>query len=55
VIAVDDAAAVCERARAQGLRVKREPSPSRAGTGATIAVIEDPDGNPIEIVQLHDA
>lgn len=49
-IAVEDAAAACERVRAQGGRVVREAGPMKHGS-TVIAFIEDPDGYRIEFIQ----
>jgi lactoylglutathione lyase len=49
-IEVEDAAAACDAARAQGGRVVREAGPMKHGT-TVIAFIEDPDGYPIEFIQ----
>jgi len=49
-IAVPDAYAVCERLRAAGVNITREPGPLKFGT-TVIAFIEDPDGYKIELVQ----
>lgn len=49
-IGVDDARAVCERARAAGYKVAREPGPMKHGT-TVIAFLEDPDGHKIELIE----
>lgn len=49
-IAVDDAAAACERIRARGGRVVREAGPMKHGT-TVIAFVEDPDGYKIELIE----
>jgi len=49
-LAVDDAYAFCNQARAKGGKVTREAGPMRHGT-TVIAFIEDPDGYKIELVQ----
>jgi predicted enzyme related to lactoylglutathione lyase len=46
---VDDVAAFCEDYERQGCRVARKPFDVRCGK---FAVLEDPDGNPIPIVDL---
>ncbi|MBP6115908.1 MAG: lactoylglutathione lyase [Neisseriaceae bacterium] len=49
-IAVADAAAACDAARAKGGKVVREAGPMNHGT-TVIAFIEDPDGYKIEFIQ----
>ncbi|GAB4464864.1 MAG: lactoylglutathione lyase [Burkholderiaceae bacterium] len=49
-IAVDDAYAACERIRAAGGQVTREPGPVKGGT-TVIAFVTDPDGYKIELIQ----
>ena len=49
-IAVDDAAAACERIRARGGRVVREAGPMKHGS-TVIAFVEDPDGYRIELIE----
>ncbi|ULQ45398.1 lactoylglutathione lyase [Flagellatimonas centrodinii] len=49
-VAVEDAAATCERVRARGGRVVREAGPMQHGT-TVIAFVEDPDGYRIEFIQ----
>lgn len=49
-IAVDDAAATCERIRAGGGKVTREAGPVKGGT-TVIAFVEDPDGYKIELIE----
>lgn len=49
-IAVSDAAAACDAARAKGGKVVREAGPMNHGT-TVIAFIEDPDGYKIEFIQ----
>jgi catechol 2,3-dioxygenase-like lactoylglutathione lyase family enzyme len=46
---VDDVVAFCENYERQGYRVARKPFDVRCGK---FAVLEDPDGNPIPIVDL---
>lgn len=53
-LAVDDAAAACERIRARGGRVVREAGPMKHGT-TVIAFVEDPDGYKIELIERKDA
>lgn len=49
-IAVDDAAAACERIRAAGGTVTRQAGPVQGGT-TVIAFVTDPDGYKIELIQ----
>lgn len=49
-IEVDDAYAACEKIKAQGGTVVREPGPMKHGT-TVIAFIADPDGYKIEFIQ----
>ena len=49
-IAVDDAYAACEKIRAAGGSVTREPGPVQGGT-TVIAFVTDPDGYKIELIQ----
>src|SRR5689334_6186287 len=49
-IGAPDISAVCERVRAAGYRVTREPGPMKHG-GSVIAFIEDPDGYKIELIE----
>lgn len=49
-IAVADAAAACDAARAQGCKVTREAGPMKHGS-TIIAFIEDPDGYKIEFIE----
>jgi len=51
-IAVDDAYAACERIRAAGGNVTREPGPVQGGT-TVIAFVTDPDGYKIELIQAR--
>ena len=51
-IAVDDAYAACERIRAAGGNVTREPGPVKGGT-TVIAFVTDPDGYKIELIQAR--
>ena len=48
-IGVDDIYATCERLRAAGINITREPGPMQHGT-TVIAFIEDPDGYKIELI-----
>lgn len=47
----DDIQALCQRVRDLAYRVSREPGPMKQSP-AIIAFIEDPDGHPIELIQL---
>ncbi len=49
-IGVDDIGAACDRVRAAGGRVTREPGPMRHGS-TVIAFVEDPDGYKLEFIQ----
>ena len=49
-IGVDDVYAACERIRAAGGTVTREPGPVKGGT-TVIAFVQDPDGYKIELIQ----
>lgn len=49
-IGVDDVYATCERIRAAGGNVTREPGPVKGGT-TVIAFVTDPDGYKIELIQ----
>jgi lactoylglutathione lyase len=49
-IAVPDIYATCEKMRAAGAKITREPGPVKFGT-THIAFVEDPDGYKIELVQ----
>jgi lactoylglutathione lyase len=50
-LGVDDIQGVCERIRAQGGRVVREPGPMKHGS-TVIAFVEDPDGYKVELIEL---
>jgi lactoylglutathione lyase len=50
-LGVDDIHGVCERIRAKGGRVVREPGPMKHGS-TVIAFVEDPDGYKVELIQL---
>jgi lactoylglutathione lyase len=52
-IAVPDAHAACEKIKANGGNVTREPGPVKGGT-TVIAFITDPDGYKIELIQRAD-
>jgi len=49
-LAVPDVAGACERIRAAGGKIAREPGPVKGGT-TNIAFIEDPDGYRIELIE----
>lgn len=49
-IAVDNAAAACDRIRAAGGVVTREAGPVKGGT-SVIAFVQDPDGYKIELIE----
>jgi lactoylglutathione lyase len=52
-IAVDDAAAACDRIRERGGKVVREAGAMKHGT-TVIAFVEDPDGYRIELIERRD-
>ena len=49
-IGVDDIHGMCERVRAAGALVTREPGPVKGGT-TVIAFVQDPDGYKIELIE----
>ncbi len=49
-LGVPDIYATCERLRAAGVKISREPGPVKFGT-TVIAFIEDPDGYKIELIE----
>jgi lactoylglutathione lyase len=49
-IGVDDVHAACDRIRASGGTITREPGPVKGGT-TMIAFVQDPDGYKIELIQ----
>ena len=49
-LGVDDIHATCDRIRAAGGKITREPGPMKHGT-TVIAFVEDPDGYKIELIQ----
>ena len=49
-IGVPDAVAACERIRAAGGKVTREPGPVKGGS-TVIAFVQDPDGYKVELIQ----
>ncbi len=50
-LGVPDVTAVCERVRAGGGKITREPGPVKGGT-TFIAFVQDPDGYKIELIQV---
>ena len=50
-LGVDDIYGTCDRIKAQGGKVSREPGPMKHGS-TVIAFVEDPDGYKIELIQL---
>jgi lactoylglutathione lyase len=49
-LGVPDIYATCEKLRAAGVKITREPGPVKFGT-TVIAFIEDPDGYKIELIE----
>ena len=49
-IGLPDIYAACEKLRASGAKITREPGPVKFGT-TVIAFVEDPDGYKIELIQ----
>ena len=49
-LGVDDVAATCERIRAGGGKISREPGPVKGGK-TVIAFVEDPDGYKVELIE----
>lgn len=49
-LATEDVYKTCEKLKAQGVKVTREPGPMKHGT-TVIAFIEDPNGYKIELIQ----
>jgi len=49
-IGTSDIRAACERVRAQGWKVTREPGPMKHGT-TVIAFVEDPNGFKVELIE----
>ena len=49
-IGATDIAAVCDKVRAAGFKVTREPGPMKHG-GSVIAFVEDPNGYKIELIE----
>ncbi|MBW4533466.1 MAG: lactoylglutathione lyase [Pleurocapsa minor HA4230-MV1] len=50
-LGVDDIYGTCDRIKAQGGKVTREPGPMKHGS-TVIAFVEDPNGYKIELIQL---
>jgi lactoylglutathione lyase len=50
-LGVDDIYHTCDRIKAEGGKISREPGPMKHGT-TVIAFVEDPDGYKIELIQL---
>jgi lactoylglutathione lyase len=51
-LGVDDIYGVCERMRAAGGKITREPGPMKHGT-TVIAFVQDPDGYKIELIDTQ--
>ena len=51
-LGVDSVADTCERIRAAGGKVTREPGPVKGGT-TVIAFVEDPDGYKVELIETN--
>lgn len=49
-IGVDDVYAACDRIRARGGKIVREPGPMKGGS-TVLAFVEDPDGYKIELLE----
>lgn len=49
-LGVDDIYTVCDRIRAAGGKITREPGPMKHGT-TVIAFVEDPDGYKVELIE----
>ena len=49
-VGMPDITAACDRMRAAGVKITREPGPVKFGT-TMIAFVEDPDGYKIELIQ----
>jgi lactoylglutathione lyase len=50
-LGVDDIYRTCDRIKAQGGKVSREPGPMKHGS-TVIAFVEDPNGYKVELIQL---
>ena len=53
-LGVPDIYAVCDRLRAAGVPITREPGPMKHGS-TVIAFVRDPTGYPIELIERRDA
>lgn len=53
-LGVEDIYGTCEKLRAEGVKITREPGPVKFGT-TVIAFIEDPDGYKIELIERKSA
>ncbi len=51
-VGMPDIRAACEKMRAAGVNITREPGPVKFGT-TMIAFVEDPDGYKIELIERH--
>jgi lactoylglutathione lyase len=51
-LGMPDIAAICDKVRAGGGKVTREPGPVKGGS-TVIAFVEDPDGYKIELIELE--
>jgi lactoylglutathione lyase len=49
-IGVDDIYAACDRLRARGVKITREPGPMKHGS-TVIAFVEDPNGYKVELIE----
>ncbi len=49
-LGVDDIHGVCDRLRAEGVRITREPGPMKHGK-TVIAFVEDPNGYKVELIE----
>jgi lactoylglutathione lyase len=49
-VGVSDIYGVCERLKAEGVKIPRPPGPMKHG-GSVIAFVEDPDGYKIELIE----
>lgn len=52
-IGVSDIYGLCERLETAGVKITRPPGPLKHGT-TVIAFIHDPDGHPIELIQVEE-
>ena len=53
-IGVDDIQATCDRLRAKGVKITREPGPMKHGS-TVIAFVEDPNGYKVELIERRRA